>query len=420
MEDGAVSSHPSWLRSYHRLVVARDFAVSFEIMASALTKPDGLDPQEGALLDIVRLAIRGDSRSLRQRVRNLLRGGNDPVLTEPARHYLSRLLTDSDASAPMRTTASGAPTALAGVPRDDQTAAPLMASEWPEAVRAPVLPEALHRRIDRITREHQMQEVLAASGLAPTARILLTGAPGTGKTMTALHLAGRLGLPLLRAEPSVIMTSLLGQSARNIAKMFTYAGQQPCVLLLDELDAYARSRDDAYDIAEPKRLVNTLLLELDRWPAGSVLIAATNHPELLDHAITRRFETVVALPLPDHEARRRIVGEVLADHGWHVDERILEVIAAATDGASGSDVRTGTLEALRVAVLDKCRLESTLIDQFVRGQMTGRSARARQVREVLAMFCHEVLGLTQREIAELLDVSHVTVGNMVRAKLNKR
>jgi len=389
-------------------------------MASVLTKPDGLDPQEGALLDIARLAIRGDSRSLRQRVRNLLRGGNDPVLTEPARQYLSRLLTDSDASAPMRTTATGAPAALAGVPRDDQTATPLMAAEWPEAIRGPVLPEALHRRIDRIAREHQMRDVLATSGLEPTERILLTGAPGTGKTMTALHLAGRLGLPLLRAEPSVIITSLLGQSARNIAKMFTYVGQQPCVLLLDELDAYARRRDDEQDIGEPKRLVNTLLLELDRWPDGSVLIAATNHPELLDHAVMRRFETVVDLPAPAHEARRRILSETLSDAGWSIDERILEVIAAATDGASGSDLKTGAIAALRVAVLDDCRLESALVEQFVRGRVTGRSARARQVREPLAIFSHDVLGLTQREIAELLDVSHVTVGNILRAKQDER
>ncbi len=305
--------------------------------------------------------------------------------------------------------------ALAGVPRDDQTATPLMASEWPEVIRAPVLPDVLHRRVDRLVREHQMRDRLVASGLAPTERILLIGVPGTGKTMTALHIAGRLGLPLLRAEPSVIITSLLGQSARNIARMFTYAGQQPCVLLLDELDAYARRRDDEHDIAEPKRLVNTLLLELDRWPAGSVLIAATNHPDLLDHAVMRRFEAVIPLPLPSQDARRRIVAEVLADTGWTVDELVLEIIGAATDGASGSELKTKTLEALRAAVLGDCSIERALVEEFVRDRVKGRSVRAREVREVVALFGHETLGMSQREIAELLEVSHVTVGNILRA-----
>ena len=388
-------------------------------MARTLTKPEGLDPREGALLDVTRLALRGDTRSLRQRMRNLLRGGADPVLTEPARLYLSQLLTDADPAPPMRTANRVPPSPLDGLPRDDQTATPLVAAEWPEPSNPPVLPDAIHRRLDRIVREHELRHLLAESGLTPTERIMLTGRPGTGKTMTALHLAARLGLPLLRAEPSVVITSLLGQSARNVTKMFSFAAQQPCVLLLDELDAYARRRDDEFDIAEPKRLVNTLLLEIDRWPSCSVLIAATNHPKLLDHAVTRRFDAVLPLPAPNHAARLRIITAVLAGAGWAIDERLLEIVAMSTEGLSGSDLETDTRDALRAAILGESGLEHALADRFIRGRLAGRSARARKVREDLVLFAQEALGMTQRDIAELLDVSHVTVGNILRAHRGK-
>ena len=103
-------------------------------------------------------------------------------------------------------------------------------------------------------------------------------------------LASRIGVPLVSIDLASVVSSFLGTSGRNIRVAFDYAKSGQCVLLLDEFDALAKRRDDDTDIGELKRIVNVVLLELDRWPDTSLLVAATNHPQLLDPAVGRRFD----------------------------------------------------------------------------------------------------------------------------------
>ena len=128
--------------------------------------------------------------------------------------------------------------------------------------------------------------------------LLLYGPPGCGKTSIAYYLAHRLGLPLVTARLDALISSLLGNTAKNLRRVFDFANRQPCVLFLDEFDAIAKARDDQHELGELKRVVNSLLQNMDTYCQHGVLIAATNHQELLDDAIWRRFQTVIEVPKP--------------------------------------------------------------------------------------------------------------------------
>lgn len=137
--------------------------------------------------------------------------------------------------------------------------------------------------------------------------LLLYGPPGCGKTSIAQYLASKLNLPLVTARLDTLVSSLLGNTAKNIRRIFDYAKRQPCVLFLDEFDAIAKARDDKHEMGELKRVVNSLLQNMDEYCSSGILVAATNHHELLDTAIWRRFQTIIEIPKPAKQEIRRLI-----------------------------------------------------------------------------------------------------------------
>lgn len=156
---------------------------------------------------------------------------------------------------------------------------------------------AIHELIE----EQQRADVLRAHGFEPRHRMLLVGPPGNGKTSLAESLSYELSLPLFTVRYDAVVTSYLGETAQRLRRLFDFVRTEPCVLFFDEFDAIGKERGDLHETGEIKRVVTTLLLQMDDLPSYCVLVAATNHPELLDRATWRRFEIKLELGKPSDE-----------------------------------------------------------------------------------------------------------------------
>jgi SpoVK/Ycf46/Vps4 family AAA+-type ATPase len=182
--------------------------------------------------------------------------------------------------------------------------------------------------------------------------------------------------------------------------------------LLDEFDALAKRRDDEADVGELKRLVNVLLLELDSWPSTSLLIAATNHPELLDRAVDRRFDMHVKFTLPGYAERRDMIRSVLRDSTeQELDIRIFDVVVDATEGFSFSDIERMVRRAARLSMLRNDSVGKRLLElSFSDGHAMKKSGES---RDAYFGLLHEVLGYTHRAIAASAGVTHPTVAKAI-------
>ena len=167
--------------------------------------------------------------------------------------------------------------------------------EASELILASAVEEKLEDFMLTIRNKSKMED----AGLDFNMSLLLYGYPGCGKTSAAKYIAAQMKLPLVVARLDTLVSSLLGSTSKNIHKIFDYAKRQPCVLFLDEFDAIAKARDDQHEMGELKRVVNSLLQNMDEYCQNGILIAATNHHELLDRAIWRRFQTVIEMPKPE-------------------------------------------------------------------------------------------------------------------------
>jgi AAA+ superfamily predicted ATPase len=214
----------------------------------------------------------------------------------------------------------------------------------------PILSPELQKQLLRIISEHRESIKLKAAGLQPSSTMVFIGKPGIGKTLTAHWLAKELNLPLFSIDIATIVSSFLGKTGNNLKVALDYAKSKPMILLLDEIDSLAKTRNDEADVGETKRIVTVLLQEIEQWPSDSILIAATNHPEIIDTALWRRFDHVLQFELPS----RLLIIKALKTffmQDYKYFEPYQTLLAVLFEGWSFSDIERTVLEYRRACTI---------------------------------------------------------------------
>ncbi len=214
-----------------------------------------------------------------------------------------------------------------------------------------VLPTTVQVIVSQLIEEQQRADLLRSYNLEPRSRMLLTGPPGNGKTSLAEAIATSLCVPFFVVRYEKVVNSYLGETAKRLQELFQYARLRQCVLFFDEFDALGKEREDRQESGEIKRVLNSLLLEVDRLPSYVILIAATNHPELLDRAVWRRFQIRTNLPLPDQGQIAQWF-DLLSLRFPQFDVSKVKRSFSQLEGASYSELQDLAQDVLRRCVLD--------------------------------------------------------------------
>lgn len=211
------------------------------------------------------------------------------------------------------------------------------------------LPDSLRARLDRVLTEQRERSRLREHGLRPMRKLLLVGAPGTGKTMTAAALAGELGLPLFSIQLDGLITKYMGETAAKLRVVFDAIDATRGVYLFDEFDALGGERGSKNDVGEIRRVLNSFLQFLEQDESESLVLGATNHAGLLDRALFRRFDAVLQYALPGPEIATRVMRSRLALlETKHVDWGLA---AKAAGGLSHAEIVMACEQAAKNVIL---------------------------------------------------------------------
>lgn len=256
------------------------------------------------------------------------------------------------------------------LPVDSKSRLPLVEEHsWPDT------PIFLNENAWRVFRDFiadvQHLDDLAKKGLTTRLGLLLSGPPGTGKTLLAGHLASQLNRPFYVLRLDSVISSLLGDTAKNVRSVFDYVQGKNALLLLDEMDALAKLRDDKHELGELKRVVNTVIQGLDELDPAAIVVGATNHPHLLDSAIWRRFPYKIELHNPDTDVRSDMWRHFLfADED---NEKIAGILAVLSEGMSGADIESIGLTARRHSVIDNRPVDIGTVAAAIVASHSGKS-----------------------------------------------
>ncbi|WP_146550780.1 AAA family ATPase [Rummeliibacillus suwonensis] len=308
------------------------------------------------------------------------------------------------------------------VPFDNETKLEIATIVMPYQIEEKVLfySPSVRKQIDEFIASYKESDRLASYGLDIPSTLLLYGPPGCGKTELASFVAKELGIPIVIARLDTLISSYLGSTSKNIRMLFEYAAKNPCVLFLDEFDAIAKLRDDKNEQGELKRVVNSLLQNIDFINDKSIIIGATNHEGLLDKAIWRRFSTRLHINYPTNDIRTELITQILSDIGYNTYRKnFIDVLASLFDKLSIADIEQILKRSVRGAILEN--REVGFLD-FIEGYFnyvgtdidfngdadTVRREKLKFLLNIDPTFSHRMLG-------EILNCHH----NTIRSDLKK-
>lgn len=224
-----------------------------------------------------------------------------------------------------------------------------------------VLAEANQKRVERIMHEYVQQEVLRQHGLSNRRKILLAGPPGTGKTMTANVLANTLHLPMVAVHLDMILSRYMGESSAKLHQVFEFIAKNRALYLFDEFDTLGGERG-GNDIGEMRRVLNTLLLCIEQDKSESILVAATNKPNMLDRAIFRRFDDCIEFSLPDRNGISQLIRNSLST--FLTEDISIDSVAKNYENISCADVVSACHDAVKIALLEgKAQVTQLILEQ---------------------------------------------------------
>lgn len=293
------------------------------------------------------------------------------------------------------------------LPKDKESSFELFELLFPtERFDQVVLSKNIKRKLNEIISERSKLKDMEKHNISATNRILFCGPPGCGKTLSAKALANELNLPMAYVRLDGLISSLLGETSVNLRKVFEAVNGKEIILFLDEFDAIAKKRDDSQELGELKRVVTSLLQNFDTLSSSVILVAATNHPQLLDPAIWRRFNSVITIELPDYEQRAELINFYINKYSIKGNFDIM-MLSKLTSGMNCSQLEEFVVEVGKYQIINELNVvemnDAVTILINILSQYSSDANYWETIREI------NNKGVSLRAISQAIKVPHTTI-----------
>lgn len=280
-----------------------------------------------------------------------------------------------------------------------------------------ILHKKVRMKLDEIINERSKLSVMEKHNILATNRILFCGPPGCGKTLTAKALANELKLPMAYVRLDGLISSLLGETSVNLRKIFASVQGKKIILFLDEFDAIAKKRDDNQELGELKRVVTSLLQNFDTLSSSVILIAATNHPQLLDSAIWRRFNTIITIELPEVKQRVELLQFYMRK--YYIKGNLdIPLLSKITEGMSCSQLEEFIVQIGKYQIINEVENVSTNNAITILINILSQYSSADNYWETIRQINDS--GVSLRAISKAINVPHTTIQYRLGGKKNGR